>query len=174
MPGRETALAAELEDFLAAGEAPIYLGFGSMNDGKAAATTEALVKLAQRSKARFVLSKGWGGLGQASLPENIFLIDAVEHGLLFPRLRAVIHHGGAGTTSAAARAGVPQMVIPHLLDQNYWAHAISTRGLGPPGLPKGQLNADTLERGLQRLLRPEFPLRAPRPGPLFIPPNLVA
>lgn len=174
LPNRETALAAELEDFLEAGEAPIYLGFGSMNDGKAAATTEALVKLAQRSKARFVLSKGWGGLGQASLPENIFLIDAVEHGLLFPRLRAVIHHGGAGTTSAAARAGVPQMVIPHLLDQNYWAHAISSRGLGPPGLPKGQLSADTLERGLQRLLRPAFQMRAQGLGRILQRQNGVA
>lgn len=160
LAARAKGLPPELEDFLNAGEAPLYLGFGSMNDGKAAATTEALVKLARRRKERFVLSKGWAGLGQAALPENVFLIDALEHDLLFPRLRGIIHHGGAGTTAAAARAGVPQLIVPHLLDQNFWAHAIATRGLGPPGLPKGQLNAATLEQGVQRLLRPEFAARA--------------
>lgn len=174
LAGRALALPPDLEDFLQAGEAPVYLGFGSMNDGKAAATTEAVIKMAKRRTTRFVLSKGWAGLGQAGLPENICLIDAVEHDLLFPRLRGVIHHGGAGTTSASARAGMPQMVVPHLLDQNYWAHAVYTRGLGPPGLPKGQLSVDSLDRGIQRLLRPDYQLRAQGLGRILRRQNGVA
>jgi vancomycin aglycone glucosyltransferase len=156
----DSVLPKDLEDYLQAGSAPIYLGFGSMNDGKAEATTAAIVKLAKQRKERFVLSRGWGGLGNASLPENIHLVDAVSHDLLFPRLRGVIHHGGAGTTSASARAGVPQLIVPHLLDQNYWAHAIHNQGLGPPGLSKRQLTTQSLEQGLQRLIRPEYQLRA--------------
>ncbi|PIQ26019.1 hypothetical protein COW36_02570 [bacterium (Candidatus Blackallbacteria) CG17_big_fil_post_rev_8_21_14_2_50_48_46] len=161
LKAQETCLPPEVEDYLQAGSAPIYLGFGSMNDGKAEASTAAMIKLARKRKERFILSKGWGGLGtQSALPENIFLIEALPHDLLFPRLRAVIHHGGAGTTSAAARAGLPQQLVPHLLDQHYWAHAVHTRGLGPPALPKRLFKAEALDNALQRLLREDYYARA--------------
>ena len=71
-------------------------------------------------------------------------VGGVSHERLFPRLAAIVHHGGAGTTTAAARAGVPQLVVPHLVDQYYWAERVAGLGLGPRGLARATLTADRL------------------------------
>ena len=79
-------------------------------------------------------------------------VDAVPHHIVLPRVAVAVHHGGAGTTTAAARAGVPQVILPHILDQFYWAHRISELDLGPRGLPVGLVNADVLTDRLSRAL----------------------
>jgi len=130
-------LPEEVERFLAAGPAPIYIGFGSMPIKNPLARLRVLVEAVHASGCRALISAGWAGLGeQAVLPASCLPVGALNHSRLFPRLSAVVHHGGAGTTAAAARAGVPQVVIPHLFDQPYWAARVHALGVAPAPLPK--------------------------------------
>jgi vancomycin aglycone glucosyltransferase len=161
LPLSDSELPPAVEAFLEAGPPPVYFGFGSMNDGRAEASTDTLLQLAEQRGTRLILSSGWGGLsGTVRVPENVLLVDDVAHGLLFPRLRAVVHHGGAGTTQAAARAGIPQLIIPHLLDQYYWARAVSDRQLGPPGFVKRHFKLSSLQAAVQALTREPYQLSA--------------
>jgi len=137
-------LPEKLEGFLAAGPAPVFVGFGSMTDPTPAATTRTVLDAVRRAGCRAVVSAGWAGLGDGPLPEDVFVTGPVAHHALFRRCALVVHHGGAGTTTSAARAGVPQLVVPHLLDQFYWAGQVHALGLGPPALPRGKLAAGAL------------------------------
>ncbi len=137
-------LPEKLEHFLDAGPPPVYVGFGSMTDPDPAATTRLVLEVAERLGTRLVLSSGWAGLGEGPLPENVFSVGPVCHHRLFRRLAAVVHHGGAGTTSTAARAGVPQVFVPHGVDQPYWAHRAWQAGISPGSLRRRELDADRL------------------------------
>ncbi len=137
-------LPLKLESFLDQGPPPVYLGFGSMTDPDPETTTRALLSGLLRHGCRALIGQGWAGLGDGPLPEGVMAIGAVSHAQLFPRLAAVVHHGGAGTTTTAARAGVPQIVVPHLLDQFYWARRVSLLGLGPPAIPRKHLSGQRL------------------------------
>lgn len=160
LPPASDPLPAELEAFLQDGSAPFYIGFGSMNDGQGESTTSIIAAVARQSSERIVISRGWAKLGSGKLPNNVYVTDAVPHELLFPRLKGVIHHGGAGTTSMAARSGVPQLILPHLLDQYFWGQQIYRQGLGPKPFRKHRLDRDSLRSALQRLDREDFRLRA--------------
>jgi UDP:flavonoid glycosyltransferase YjiC (YdhE family) len=149
-------LPAKIEAFLEQGPPPIYLGFGSMTDPDPAATTRELLQAVATVGCRALISEGWAGLGEGALPEGVLPIGAVSHTELFPRLAAVVHHGGAGTTTTAARCGVPQIVVPHLLDQFYWARRVEALGLGPPGLPRTRLTGPRLAASLSATLDNEF------------------
>jgi vancomycin aglycone glucosyltransferase len=149
-PG-DVPLPPKLESFLETGPAPIYVGFGSMGDPDPARTTRCVLEAVAHLGCRAVLSAGWAGLGDLPLPEGVLRIDSVDHGALFPRVAAVVHHGGAGTTTIAARAGVPQLIVPHLLDQYYWAERVRALGLGPPPLPRRRLGAASLADALATL-----------------------
>jgi vancomycin aglycone glucosyltransferase len=138
------ALPAKLTAFLDAGPPPLYLGFGSMTDPDPEATTRQVLAAVAAAGVRAVIAKGWAGLAGGPLPEGVFATGPVAHTRLFPRMAAVVHHGGAGTTTNAARAGVPQIVIPHLLDQFYWAARVTRLGLGPPPVPRHRLSAERL------------------------------
>lgn len=127
-PREGAALPAKLEAFLDAGPPPLYAGFGSMTDSAAEATTACLLEAAEAAGLRVVLSRGWAGLGDGPTNDRVFVADPLCHARLFPRVAAVLHHGGAGTTHAAARAGVPQLVVPHLADQFYWAQRLRVQG----------------------------------------------
>ena len=145
-------LPPKLESFLNAGSPPVYLGFGSMTDPRPQATTRALLEAVSALGRRALISRGWAGLGDGPLPEGVFAVGSVSHARLFPRVAAVVHHGGAGTTTTAARAGVPQLVVPHVLDQFYWARRVSRLGLGPPPLPRVRLTAQRLAATLDSML----------------------
>ena len=93
---------------------------------------------------RAIISRGWARLGDGPLPHGVMAIGAVSHASLFPRLSAVVHHGGAGTTHTASRAGVPQIVVPHVLDQFYFARRVQTLGVAPPPIPRAKLNVARL------------------------------
>lgn len=149
-------LPAKLEAFLASGPPPVYLGFGSMPDPDPDATTGRLLEAVQAIGCRALLSRGWAGLGEGPLPEGVFALDDVSHAALFPRVAAVVHHGGAGTTTTAARAGVPQILVPHLLDQYYWAHRVGELGLGPPPISRTRFTADQLAASLAETLENEI------------------
>ncbi len=122
-------LGAELERFLDAGDPPVYLGFGSMSDPDPLRTSRHVVDAARACGARLVLSSGWAGL-HARADDRVFIAGAVPHAKLFPRCALAVHHGGAGTTSAVARAGIPQVIVPHAFDQIPHARRIVEAGLG--------------------------------------------
>lgn len=153
-------LPPEVEAFLAAGEPPVYIGFGSMGDADPARTTREVVEAVRMAGVRAIISRGWARLGGEALPPEVLAIGPVSHQVLLPRLRAMVHHGGAGTTHAAARAGIPQVIIPHVLDQFYWAHRLHALGVAPRLLPRKKLSASSLAEALRWCLRPEPQQRA--------------
>jgi vancomycin aglycone glucosyltransferase len=148
--GRE--LGAELEAFLDAGDPPVYFGFGSMVDPDPRRTTELIASAVKRLGCRAIISSGWAKLGGVDLGPRILAIGSVPHAKLFPRVAAIVHHGGAGTSHAATRAGAPQVVIPHILDQFGWAHRIHQRGLSPRPFRRAALNAERLVASLHACL----------------------
>ncbi|MCC2957807.1 glycosyltransferase [Massilia sp. IC2-477] len=119
----DRALPDEVQRFLDAGEAPVYIGFGSAMSGQGAA---ALLAAAARALGRrCIVSRGWAGLDRSDSAEDCLLIDECNHHALFRRVAAVVHHGGAGTTSTAALVGAPQLIIPQQYDQFYWARQVA-------------------------------------------------
>lgn len=132
----DAPLPAEVEAFLDAGPPPVYVGFGSMPVADREARTRAIVAAIEASGRRGLLSAGWGDLGGGALPPSILRLPAVSHRRLFPRVAAVAHHCGAGTTAAALRAGVPQVPVPHGFDQPLWADRITALGVATPPLPR--------------------------------------
>lgn len=149
-------LPEKLESFLAAGPAPVYIGFGSMTDPRPEQTTACILEAVERAGCRAIVSAGWAGLGTGPLPENVFRVGSVDHARLFPRVAAVVHHGGAGTTTTSARAGVPQIVVPHGVDQYYWAGRVQALGVAPPPLPRHRLDAAGLATALRATLDNEL------------------
>lgn len=159
-----TALDPEIEAFLARGDAPIYVGFGSMTSSDARALSRRVVAAAERLGLRLVLSAGWAGLGLEDLGEHVLGVSSTPHRALFPRMRAIVHHGGAGTTAAAAWSGRPQLVVPHLLDQHFWASRVERLGVGPKGLPIQHLTSESLAGSLSAALDPAMEQRASELG----------
>ena len=139
-----------LEAFLAAGEPPVYVGFGSMTPATAGRLTEIALTALERAGQRGVLLKGWGSLGEGDLPPWATAVRDVPHEWLLPRMRAVVHHGGAGTTGAALRAGVPSVVVPLGFDQPFWGRRVAALGVGPEPVPRRRLAVDALARAIER------------------------
>jgi UDP:flavonoid glycosyltransferase YjiC (YdhE family) len=148
-------LPPQVEAFLAAGDPPVYFGFGSMLTPDAAATTALILDAARRARCRAIVSAGWAGLGEIDAHDNVMTVGPVNHARLFPRMRAIVHHGGAGTTAAAARAGVPQLVIPHLLDQFAFGRRIHALGIGPAPRPRRELAEGDLHEPVTRMCTDE-------------------
>ncbi|MFP5504085.1 MAG: glycosyltransferase, partial [Candidatus Sericytochromatia bacterium] len=139
-----------LLDFLEAGPKPIYVGFGSMIPQRPKAVTAAVLEAIARAGCRAVLATGWGGLAPEDVPAHVHVLEGAPHDWLFPRMAAVVHHGGAGTTAAALRAGVPSIVVPFFSDQPYWAARVAELGVGPAPLPARALTAATLAEAIER------------------------
>lgn len=133
----------ELVDFLAAGPSPVYVGFGSMNSRDPQATTGLVVEALRRAGQRGILLTGWGAL-QPGEDEDIFPVASTSHEWLLPRTAAVIHHGGAGTTAAGLRSGVPSIVVPFFADQPFWARTVHHLGAGPKPVPRAKLTVERL------------------------------
>ncbi len=130
-------LAPEIEEFLAAGPAPVYIGFGSVMVHDADAFTGTALRAISSVGCRALIGSGWTGLGRRELPRGVMCIGDSNHGSLFPRTAGVVHHGGSGTLHTAARAGTPQLIMPQIADQFYWGARVRELGLGPtPLLPK--------------------------------------
>lgn len=144
---------AELRAFLQAGPAPVYVGFGSMLLGRDPdATTSLIVQALERVGQRGLLYRGWGDMGNIPLPDWIYLCDSLPHDWLFPQMRAIVHHGGAGTTATTIRAGVPAVVLPLYGDTHFWGRQVQILGLGPKPIPRDQLNVDSLAAALKQAL----------------------
>src|ERR1700678_849710 len=117
------------KSFLDAGEAPIYIGFGSITGFHKARLLDPMIEAMNGRRALFF--SGWHGIDPKALPENFLVIGDSPHDWLFPRTAAVIHHGGSGTSHSAARAGVPSIVIPFAGDQFFWAERLRLAGVAP-------------------------------------------
>jgi sterol 3beta-glucosyltransferase len=140
---------ADLLNFLQAGPAPVYIGFGSMPSRDAEATLNLVLKALELCGQRGVLLSGWAGISKGrQLPESIFGVESVPHSWLFPHMAAVIHHGGAGTTGAGLRSGIPSILTPILADQPSWARQVHALGVGPAPLPFQTLTAERLAEAI--------------------------
>jgi sterol 3beta-glucosyltransferase len=137
-----------LETFLQAGEPPVYVGFGSMVGCNSQHLGDVVVTALTRTKKRAIVATGWGALKLNSPPDNILEIEAAPHEWLFPRVAGVVHHGGAGTTAMALRAGRPSIMCPFFGDQPFWARRIHELRAGPAPIPRKKLTAERLSAAI--------------------------
>ncbi|MFI9835041.1 glycosyltransferase [Streptomyces sp. NPDC051913] len=144
-------LPAELEDFLTAGPRPVFIGFGSMATGQGERLSELAVRALRQAGLRGVLQTGAAGL--AGDGDDVMTVGEVPHELVFPRVAAVVHHAGAGTSAAALRAGVPAVPVPVTADQPFWAGRLAALGAAPAPIPFRSLTAETLAEALGRVVR---------------------
>jgi sterol 3beta-glucosyltransferase len=149
----------KLQSFLEAGEPPICVSFGSMLNQDAAKIDHIVRKALRRTGNRGVILSGWSDLKSESSKEFLYL-DAVPHTWLLPRCAMVIHHGGAGTTSAGLRAGIPNLVIPHTADQPFWGNRVKDIGAGPKPISVKKLSVENLTRAIVEGNRPAIRKRA--------------
>lgn len=140
-----------LKDFLAQGETPIYVGFGSMVSGDMGETLAIVIRALERTGTRAVLSTGWGGVEVPHSP-NVYVAGFVPHDWLFDHVRAVVHHGGAGTLAAGIVAGLPTLVIPFGGDQPFWGERVRKLGIGPSPIPRERLSARRLSKAIVQLV----------------------
>jgi UDP:flavonoid glycosyltransferase YjiC (YdhE family) len=150
--------APALVNFLKDGPAPIYIGFGSMAGFDQRTLLATLIEALDGQRAVFF--PGWSGITAIDLPRNICLIGATPHDQLFPRMSMVIHHGGAGTSHTAARAGVPSVVIPFAGDQFFWADRLAKAGVAPPTVPHTRIRPAQLKAMIAWAQRDEVRSRA--------------
>lgn len=148
--------------FLAAGDTPVYIGFGSMPFG-AERNTAILRQAMQLWGGRAVVARGWGGIDPSALPSSVFAIDHAPHDRLFAHVKAVVHHGGAGTTSAGLHLGRPGFIVPQTVDQPFWAARVHALGCGPEPVPLKALTPQILAERLSDLVSdPDYALNAER------------
>lgn len=140
----------DLRAFLQAGPPPVYVGFGSMSSRKPKETADLILHALAQAQQRAIILSGWGGLHKVDLPDTVLAVDSIPFSWLFPRVAAVVHHGGAGTTSAGLRAGVPSIVIPFFGDQPFWGQRIAELGVGPEPIPRQKLTVERLAQAIQR------------------------
>lgn len=146
-----------LAKFLEAGEPPVYIGFGSIVVDDPDKFTSLIFDAVRKVGCRALVSKGWGGLGdEGSTPENIYMLENTPHDWLFPRVGAVVHHGGAGTTAVGLKCGKPTMIVPFFGDQPFWGSIVAQAGAGAhKATPYKRLDVDALAEGIRQCLSPE-------------------
>ena len=140
----------EFQKFLSEGDAPVYIGFGSMPFG-AERNTKILKEAVAMWGGRAVVARGWGGINPQDLPDTIFAIEKAPHDKLFKYVSAVVHHGGAGTTSAGLHLGRPTFVVPQTVDQPYWGRRVYELGCGPKPVRLRKLTSEILAGALADL-----------------------
>ena len=149
----------DLEAFLDAGTPPVYVGFGSMPMRASADAAQVAIEAIRAQGRRAVVARGWAGLDLIDDRDDCFVIGEVNQQALFSRVAAVVHHGGSGTTTTATRAGAPQVVVPQIVDQPYWAGRVADLGIGAAhDGPVPTFNS--LSAALRTALTPETRARA--------------
>ena len=153
----ERPLSRELQEFLDAGDPPVYFGFGSISAPEN--LSRMMIQSARTLGRRAILLRGWADLSLIDDETDCIAIGEVNHRALFKRVAAIVHHGGAGTTHAATRSGTPQVVIPQHYDQHYWAGRVQQLGIGEAHTP-GAPTSDSLTSALEHALQPDVTARA--------------
>lgn len=155
----EPEASRELRAFLEAGEPPVYVGFGSISGRDPRATTRAVLDAVRLAGVRAVIASGWGGLAAGEIEasglgrDRVLAIEEAPHRWLLPRVAAVVHHGGAGTTGAGLRAGRPTVVCPFFGDQPYWGARVVAAGVGSAPIPQRRLTSERLAAALREVTR---------------------
>lgn len=137
--------------FLEDGDPPVFIGFGSMPVPDPEATTALILAALAQSGRRGILGAGWAKIGAVELPERVFALDYAPYAWLFPRMAAIIHHGGSGTTGLALRSGVPSMVVPFTADQPFWGKRTVELGVGHAPIPFVKLTPENLAAAITSL-----------------------
>lgn len=140
-----------LLDFLGAGPPPVFAGFGSFVTADSQRLSTLLADALRRAKVRGIIQAGWSGLHAEN--DDLITVREVPHAWLFPRMAAIIHHAGAGTTAAGLRAGTPSVPVPVQLDQHFWAARLHTLGVSPRPLRYQRLTAEGLSRAITTAVR---------------------
>lgn len=148
----------DLLEFLEAGPAPVYIGFGSIVVDDPDTMTTMIFEAINKAGVRALVSKGWGGLGKGDtcVPETVFMLGNIPHDWLFQRVSCVVHHGGAGTTAAGIALGKPTVIVPFFGDQPFWGAMIARAGAGPLPVPYKNLTADVLATSIVEALQPSM------------------
>ena len=144
-----------LSDFLKDGDPPVYIGFGSMTTGNPAKLAQVIVDGVRTSGARAILATGWGAIAEIDVPRTVHVIKGAPHIALFKHVSAVVHHGGAGTTAAGLRAGLPTLIFPLTVDQPFWGRRVFSLGCGPKPQPLKRLKSERFAKGLIELTQTE-------------------
>jgi sterol 3beta-glucosyltransferase len=144
----------KLLDFLGNGTQPIYVGFGSMKDDENyQKTIEIIIEAIRVTNQRAIIGLGWNdALNDIIIPDSVIFVDNIPHSWLFPQMKMVIHHGGAGTTSEGITAGKPTIIIPHNADQPAWGKRIYELGIGPKPIKKTNISVTNLTAAIQYAL----------------------
>ncbi|KAI4149884.1 MAG: hypothetical protein LQ340_004386 [Diploschistes diacapsis] len=146
----------DLAKFLDNGPPPVYIGFGSIVVDDPEKFTSLIFEAVEKAGVRALVSKGWGGLGdEGNTPENVYMLGNTPHDWLFPRVSAVVHHGGAGTTAIGMKFGRPTMIVPFFGDQPFWGAMVAKAGAGAEPIPYKHLTADKLADSIKMLLEPK-------------------
>ncbi len=151
---------AALHTFLESGPAPLCVSFGSMLAEKAQALRAQVLQALAQTDQRAVLLSGWDTPAQTGMNGNIFQSDSIPHDWLLPRCSAVLHHGGAGTTAAGLRAGIPAIVVPHMGDQPFWGQRVAALGVGPQPITLKRVDAERLAQAILQTQNAEMRARA--------------
>ncbi|AFY53862.1 glycosyl transferase, UDP-glucuronosyltransferase [Rivularia sp. PCC 7116] len=138
----------DLVNFLKSGSPPVYIGFGSMAGEEAQKIAEIALLALAKTQQRGIFLSGWGSIKNSDLPDTVFQIDNIPHSWLFPKMACIVHHGGAGTTAATFRAGVPSIIIPFFGDQQFWAYQAAKLGVSPPMIDRKNLTVDSLAQAI--------------------------
>ena len=141
----------------------IYIGFGSIAGIEdPTAFTKMIFEAVEKANVRAIISRGWGGMGDGmQKPDGVFMIDNVPHDWLFPKVDAVVHHGGAGTTAAGLKFGKPTMIVPFFGDQPFWSAMVAKAGAGAKqALPLRKLNTERFAEGIRQCLEPDAKTKA--------------
>lgn len=150
----------DLAAFLAGGPPPVVASFGSMASHETTRIATIVIETLRRTGQRGIVQRGWGNLLPKRTPDHIYLAGDIPHDWLLPQAAAMIHHGGAGTTAAALRAGLPAVIVPFAADQPFWAWRAHLTGANPAPLPVGELTVERLSAALQQALSPTHRARA--------------
>jgi sterol 3beta-glucosyltransferase len=140
---------ADLLRFLDEGPEPVFVGFGSMSGRDPAGVGRTVLEALRESGERGVIVTGWGGLRLEGTPPGVFVMESAPYEWLLPRVKAVVHHGGAGTTAAGLRAGRPSVVCPFVADQPFWGARVAALGVGPEPIPQRKLTAGRLAEAIR-------------------------
>jgi len=152
-PQKEWEPPRDLLDFLKSGDRPmaVSLGVMSMSGKQARQGAQIILGALERTNVRAII-QGWDeALQDLKLPGNVYHAGAMPHSWLFDQVSMVVHHGGFGTTAATLRAGVPGIVVPHVIDQFYWGQQVNELGVSPEFIPRGKLNVENLSEAVMRV-----------------------
>lgn len=154
LPTTQVRLSDELETFLGQGSKPIYIGFGSMRHTNGDQLTQMLLDAVSEAGVRAIIAQNTSEIGTGLREsDDVFVLRdyPIPHHVLFPRLKAAVHHGSWITTHLAARAGIPQLVLPQASDQYLWADVVSKNGLGPKGVDMNRMRSRKLSAAIEQL-----------------------